>query len=64
MFDGSSIVGYKQIEDSDMKAVPELSSYTILTNDLTEPEISVNCSCKNSTSSFFNFSIKDSSSCI
>ena len=33
MFDGSSIVGYKQIEDSDMKAVPELSSYTILTNE-------------------------------
>ena len=33
MFDGSSIVGYKQIENSDMKAVPELSSYTILTNE-------------------------------
>ncbi len=33
MFDGSSITGYKQIEDSDMKAVPELSSYTILTNE-------------------------------
>ena len=27
MFDGSSIVGYKQIENSDMKAVPELSSF-------------------------------------
>ncbi len=33
MFDGSSIVGYKEIENSDMKAVPELSSYTILTNE-------------------------------
>ncbi len=33
MFDGSSIKGYKEIENSDMKAVPELSSYTILSND-------------------------------
>ncbi len=33
MFDGSSIKGYKEIENSDMKAVPELSSYTMLSND-------------------------------
>ncbi|WP_337860695.1 type I glutamate--ammonia ligase [Ferroplasma sp.] len=33
MFDGSSIVGFKEIENSDMQAVPELSSYTILTNE-------------------------------
>ena len=33
MFDGSSVIGYKHIENSDMKAIPELSSYTILTNE-------------------------------
>ena len=30
VFDGSSVAGYAQIEESDMRAVPDLSSYTVL----------------------------------
>jgi glutamine synthetase len=33
MFDGSSILGFKEIQNSDMKAVPELSSYILLSNE-------------------------------
>ncbi len=30
VFDGSSVAGYAQIEESDMRAIPDYSTYTIL----------------------------------
>ncbi len=33
VFDGSSVAGYAQIEESDMRAHPDLSTYTVLPND-------------------------------
>ncbi len=33
VFDGSSVAGYAQIEESDMRAHPDLSTYTILPSD-------------------------------
>ena len=33
VFDGSSVAGYAQIEESDMRAVPDLSTYTVFPNN-------------------------------
>ncbi len=33
VFDGSSVAGYAQIEESDMRAVPDISTFTILPED-------------------------------
>ena len=33
LFDGSSVAGYAQIEESDMRAVPDLSTFTLLPDE-------------------------------